>query len=143
MILFFRLFFPFFEPFLPLSFCDLCYNTFDLMTRSVLMQIDFSIRENDLVLSFYGEMDHLSAIATRKAVDKLIDEHLYCDEVIFDLQHIQFMDSTGIGFLIGRYKKLKRLSIPLFLTNITPETDKVLSLSGIYTLIPKTEGGNV
>lgn len=105
------------------------------------MQIDFCIRENDLFLFFHGEMDHLSAIDARKTVDRLIEEHLYCDNVIFDLNEIAFMDSTGIGFLIGRYKKLKRLSIPLYLKNISPITDKVLSLSGIYTLIPKYEGG--
>lgn len=105
------------------------------------MQIEFAIRENDLFFFFDGEMDHLSAVSARKTVDRLIDEHLYCDNVIFDLKDIRFMDSTGIGFLIGRYKKLKRLSVPLFLSNITPATDKVLSLSGIYTLIPKYEGG--
>jgi anti-anti-sigma factor len=47
------------------------------------------------------------------------------------------MDSTGIGFLIGRYKKLKRYDMEMMLENPDMQADKVLSLSGIYSLIPK------
>ena len=47
------------------------------------------------------------------------------------------MDSAAIGFLIGRYKKLKRYQTPLFVRGASAAADKVLSVSGIYTLIPK------
>ena len=49
------------------------------------------------------------------------------------------MDSTGIGFLIGRYKKASRLGLPLFVSKPNFAADKILNLSGIYTLIPKAE----
>ena len=48
-----------------------------------------------------------------------------------------FAGTTGIGFLIGRYKKLKRYQTPLFVRGASAAADKVLSVSGIYTLIPK------
>ena len=47
------------------------------------------------------------------------------------------MDSTGIGFLIGRYKKLKRSSTPMYIQSPDLAADKILSMSGIYSLIPK------
>ena len=47
------------------------------------------------------------------------------------------MDSTAIGFLIGRYKKLMRYGIPMYITNPNPAADKILALSGVYTLIPR------
>ena len=47
------------------------------------------------------------------------------------------MDSTGIGFLIGRYKRFQRFGVPVYLTNPTNSTDKILEMSGIYTLMPK------
>ena len=47
------------------------------------------------------------------------------------------MDSTGIGFLIGRYKKASRLGISVFLQNPDFAADKILNISGIYSLIPK------
>ena len=49
------------------------------------------------------------------------------------------MDSTGIGFLIGRYKKAARAGIPLFVEAPNFAADKILNMSGIYTLIPKAE----
>ena len=49
------------------------------------------------------------------------------------------MDSTGIGFLIGRYKKASRLAVPLYIENPNFAADKILNLSGIYSLIPKAE----
>ena len=49
------------------------------------------------------------------------------------------MDSTGIGFLIGRYKKAARISVPLYIEKPNFSADKILNLSGIYSLIPKAE----
>jgi len=50
---------------------------------------------------------------------------------------LTFMDSTGIGVLIGRYKKLKNMKIPTYIENPSFSVDKVFSVSGIYNLIPK------
>ena len=49
------------------------------------------------------------------------------------------MDSTGIGFLIGRYKKAARMGISMSVEAPNLAADKILNLSGIYTLIPKAE----
>ena len=47
------------------------------------------------------------------------------------------MDSTGIGMLIGRYKALKSMRIPLLISSPQNAVDKLLSLSGIYEIMPK------
>ena len=47
--------------------------------------------------------------------------------------------STGIGFLIGRYKKAQKLHIPLYVQSPNLAADKILNISGIYKLIPKAE----
>ncbi len=101
------------------------------------MQIHSEVNRSVLTVYFSGEMDHLASLETRKICDRIIDENAACESVVFDLTDIRFMDSTGIGFLIGRYKKLRRYGIPLFVRNPNPAADKVLELSGIYTLIPK------
>ena len=51
----------------------------------------------------------------------------------------KYGSSTGIGFLIGRYKKASRLAVPLYIENPNFAADKILNLSGIYSLIPKAE----
>jgi anti-anti-sigma factor len=47
------------------------------------------------------------------------------------------MDSTGIGFLIGRYKTFLRFGVPMYITNPNPTADKILAMSGVYTLAPR------
>lgn len=101
------------------------------------MQITYSLSPNELIISLNGELDHLSAPKARKEADRLIDENLNVCKVAFDLTNVSFMDSTGIGFLIGRYKKLSRYQLPLYIRNPSPASDKVLDLSGIYSIIPK------
>ena len=47
------------------------------------------------------------------------------------------MDSTGIGLLIGRYKKLAQFKIPLYIEDASIASEKVLTLAGLYSIIPK------
>lgn len=102
------------------------------------MEIHASVLQGDLYVRICGEMDEHSAALARKEADKLAENNLQSNKVIFDLSEISFMDSTGIGFLIGRYKKFRRHGILSYIANPSPTTDKILTMSGIYTLIPKT-----
>lgn len=91
-----------------------------------------------LYMQLKGEIDEHNAATARQAADRLADDYAYKSErVIFDLANVSFMDSTGIGFLIGRYKKFGRYGVPVYVTNPTRETDKILTVSGVYAIIPK------
>ena len=92
---------------------------------------------DSLYLYLSGELDEHAVGDLRAAADKLIDEHAGLSRAVFNLAGVKFMDSTGIGFLIGRYNKLKKYGIKMFLENPDRSADKVLSLSGVYSLIPK------
>ena len=102
------------------------------------MYVHAENRGRTLYVSFGGEIDEHSVAYSRITVDKLADESIgKTERAVFDLGGISFMDSTGIGFLIGRYKKCKRYSIPVYITAPNAPADKILSISGVYTLIPK------
>ncbi|MDE7082339.1 MAG: anti-sigma factor antagonist [Clostridia bacterium] len=92
-----------------------------------------------LYISLSGEMDECSSQAARTKCDKLINDNLSVSKIIINLSDVAFMDSTGIGFLIGRYKKAAKLSIPLYVDKPNFAAEKILNLSGIYSLIPKAE----
>ena len=84
-----------------------------------------------------GELDEHSVSDVRSGADRLIDEHAGASRAIFNLAGVRFMDSTGIGFLIGRYKKLQKYGMGMYLENPNAGADKILELSGVYTLMPK------
>lgn len=103
------------------------------------MKIEEATQGSTLYIKLIGEMDEYSAGSVRQKCDKIIENHANAKKIIINLSEVAFMDSTGIGFLIGRYKKANRMGISLALENPNFAADKVLTLSGIYTLIPKAE----
>ncbi len=97
------------------------------------------LKDRTLYLKLSGEMDEYSSREARARCDKLIDDNVNAKKIIINLSEVAFMDSTGIGFLIGRYKKAARLNVPLYVQQPNFAADKILNLSGIYSLIPKAE----
>lgn len=97
------------------------------------------IKEKVLHIDLTGEMDECSAQDARAKCDRLIEENLSARKIVINLSDVAFMDSTGIGFLIGRYKKATRLNLPLFIEKPNFAADKILNLSGIYSLIPRAD----
>jgi stage II sporulation protein AA (anti-sigma F factor antagonist) len=101
------------------------------------MQLSFRRSGDELTFYLEGELDEHAASELRRLADGTIDDHSFVSRVVFDLSNVGFMDSTGIGFLIGRYKKCKRYSIPVYIRQPNYSADKILSMSGVYTLLPK------
>ncbi len=101
------------------------------------MNMQSSRRGDNLYIYLTGEIDEHSVSEMRKSTDRLIDENTGLSRAIFNLAGVQFMDSTGIGFLIGRYKRLQKYGMGMFLENPNSGADKILSLSGVYSLMPK------
>ncbi len=103
------------------------------------MTVKGFLRGRTLVLSLDGELDECSSAEARRRCDGIIDENVQAEAIVINLEGVRFMDSTGIGFLIGRYKKASRLGIPVYIEKPDFAADKILNLSGIYSIIPKTE----
>ncbi|MGN1208618.1 MAG: anti-sigma factor antagonist [Christensenellales bacterium] len=100
------------------------------------MEIKTRVYKNALYVSLCGELDEHSALYTRETLDNILDKEEF-KQVIVDLNELEFMDSTGIGVMIGRYKKLKNQDIPLYLTNPNKHIDKIFEMTGLYKIMPK------
>lgn len=100
------------------------------------MNISYKNEDKNLKIVLNGELDHHGAHEVKNALDKLISE-VSPAGVIFDFKGVSFMDSTGIGVLLGRYKLLKSMNAEVYLTNPSPTIDRLLKLSGIYNVIVK------
>ena len=108
----------------------------DHSERKDCMQIKVKQQDNVITALLYGELDHHSAQETREFLDKLITRFRNTD-LVLDLNNLSFMDSSGIGVIIGRYKKLKNDGRRMYIANPNRQIDKVMSLSGIYSIIKK------
>jgi len=101
------------------------------------MTIQSCKKGESLYLYLSGEMDEHSVAQVRRQTDEIIDENAGLSRAVFNLAGVKFMDSTGIGFLIGRYKRLQKYGIEMNLECPDRNADKILSLSGVYALMPK------
>ena len=101
------------------------------------MEIKHRVDKIGLHIYMQGELDEFFQKKAKEQIDSLIESNLNTRSVIFDMSGLTFMDSTGIGILIGRYKKLKKLKIPCFIANPSFSADKIFLVSGIYDLIPR------
>ncbi len=101
------------------------------------MEIKIKKRSADLTVYVYGELDEYSASSAKSILDKILLDNLNSERVIFDLSGLSFMDSTGIGLLIGRYKKLKQLNIKTYISGASVNAEKVIELAGLYKIMPK------
>ncbi len=83
-----------------------------------------------------GELDEHSANYTRITLDDMFDKPTF-KKIIIDLSELDFMDSTGIGVLIGRYKRMKDKNIPIFIANPSSHAERIFKITGLYDIMPK------
>ncbi len=93
-----------------------------------------------LYVGLCGEIDEHTAPRVRAQLDEIFSA-TGIRKVVVELSKLKFMDSTGIGVMLGRYKLLKAKNIPIFIANPSKSIDKILKLSGIYSIMPKIEFG--
>ena len=96
----------------------------------------YRLAKNDLIVSIDGELDQLSAPGLRAELDGLIGEYRP-RRLILDVQNLEFMDSSGIGMVIGRYKLMKRAGGTVAVRGARGAVEKLFALSGLYQILDK------
>ena len=92
---------------------------------------------NTLYITLVGELDEMSATFTRNKLDDIMNTSSNVRQIIIDLSELEFMDSTGVGVLIGRYKRMKASNIPIFICNPSSHAEKIFQMTGLYEIMPK------
>ncbi len=101
------------------------------------MQIKSRIVNKTLYILLSGELDEYTAQNVRTKLDVLFETEKGFVQIVIDLSELTFMDSTGIGVLIGRYKKMKQLNKPIFISNPSKHAERIFKMSGLYEIMPK------
>ena len=98
------------------------------------MEIEYLNKDKVLVFKITEEIDHHAVEKLRRKADLEIEKHIP-RKVVFDFESVTFMDSAGIGLLIGRYKNISSLGGSLEVVNATEAVNKILIMSGVNKII--------
>ena len=106
------------------------------------MKCRMNVSENMLTAYLDGEIDHHSVKPVREEIDSTIDR-LQPKALALDFSGVTFMDSSGIGLVMGRYRKIAPYNAQLYVFNPPPSIAKVMRLSGIDKIakIENSKGG--
>lgn len=101
------------------------------------MESKFYTKDKQLIIKISEEIDDHSVQKIRREADYEIERNMP-KTVIFDFNSVTFMDSAGIGLIIGRYKLASMLGAKVQLANLSQNVKKIFEMSGILRLIPTT-----
>ena len=101
----------------------------------------YEIEEKDggLCILLHGEIDHHTAVSIRSDIDTVIYEKRP-DKVVLDMTEIDFMDSSGLGLIMGRYALMQKIGGELTLRSPNERIFKILRLAGLERIIKIEDG---
>lgn len=104
----------------------------------------FQVKGTNLTIMLPKELDHPASDEIRKETERIMEEK-YIRKIIFDFTNTSFMDSSGIGLIMGRYRALGLQSGCIGASHVDSHIEKLLRLSGVYKVIKmeKSEDGDV
>lgn len=97
---------------------------------------NFEVLDHCLIVKLEEDLDHHNCISVREETDKIIMKK-NIKYIIFDFSGTNFMDSSGVGVIMGRYKKVIFIGGSVYATGIGPNIDRIFKLSGLYKIIHK------
>ena len=98
----------------------------------------FESEDKQLTFEITEEIDENTTEELRRKIDHEITRYMP-RKAIFDFDCVSFMDSAGIGLILGRYKMMRRVGGEMYLSNVNKNVRKLLEMSGITKIIPITE----
>ena len=101
------------------------------------MKVRTDTHGRTLIATIEGELDHLQAERLRTQIDAAFEKSS-CKHIIFDMAKINFMDSSGIGMIIGRYKNAEKRSGQVALANMNDSISRLFEISGLAKIVLRT-----
>ena len=98
------------------------------------MEIKYNKEEGRLIIKILSEIDHHSCEYIKRKCDLEINK-LRPKEMLFDLEKVDFMDSSGIGMILGRYKNVIRNNGTIGLINVNKNVRRIFEMTGILKII--------
>lgn len=98
------------------------------------LEEDFKVIDHYLCVCMPKEVDHHNAGAIMQYADEMICKR-EVKNLIFDFSETEFMDSSGIGIILGRYKKISCFNGKVYAIHVNSQIRKILHMSGMHRII--------
>lgn len=97
------------------------------------MPVTFDHRDGVLTASISGDLDHHTAVSIRESIDQMAESAMP-KVLILDFGGVGFMDSSGIGLIMGRYRTMESVGGSLAVEHVSPQLKKLMNLGGLSRL---------
>ncbi|MFB5661578.1 anti-sigma F factor antagonist [Alteribacillus sp. HJP-4] len=98
------------------------------------MEMELEQVNNVLCIRLQGELDHHSSQKLRLQVDDYLKKGTV-RHIIFNLEALTFMDSSGLGVILGRYKQISKNGGEMVVCSVTTPVQRLFELSGLYKIV--------
>ncbi|MCL7748222.1 MULTISPECIES: anti-sigma F factor antagonist [Halalkalibacter] len=98
------------------------------------LQIDLEQKGSVLLVRLQGELDHHTAEELRGQVEQVLADG-QVKHIVLNLELLSFMDSSGLGVILGRYKQVKANSGEMVVCAISPSVKRLFEMSGLFKII--------
>ena len=102
------------------------------------MKVTYNEKDKLLKIEITEEIDHHSSEKIRTRADFEIQKYIP-KKLVMDFENVNFMDSAGIGMILGRYKMITMFGGTMGMINVHSSVKKVFEMSGITKIIPIIE----
>ncbi|MCL2355648.1 MAG: anti-sigma F factor antagonist [Defluviitaleaceae bacterium] len=100
--------------------------------------IKLNVHGRVLVAAPTGELDHYRAERLRAQIDSMFEKSS-CRHILLDMGDVSFMDSSGIGMIIGRYKKAEMSGGRIVIANMSEPISRLFDVSGLSKIVSRAE----
>ncbi len=98
--------------------------------------IAYRVERNTLVITLGSELDHHSAEHIKNRSEYYLYKH-QIRHIVFDFAKTNFMDSSGIGVIMGRYKTVRGLGGTIAVANVSEQLERIFVISGLHKLVDR------
>ena len=98
------------------------------------LHIEMEVKHDVLCIRLDGELDHHTAEELRQLASKAIEDD-DIRHIVLNLEQLTFMDSSGLGVILGRYKQIKQLHGEMVVCAISPAIERLFDMSGLFKII--------
>lgn len=95
---------------------------------------EYEVRGDVLVIRLKADLDHHTAVTVRESADALLTRSR-AKHILFDFTGVEFMDSSGIGVIMGRYRQVIFQGGRVGVMGVGANVDRIFKISGLYKIV--------